>query len=73
MKYTAIRSEGGLLPYDLLDEILAETAPGQKAPDFGLPKGRRVSDEIQRVWLDAQVSNFSGNGSEVRVFVSYGI
>ncbi len=54
MKYTAIRSEGGLLPYDLLDEILAETAPGQKAPDFGLPKGRRVSDEIQRVWLDAQ-------------------
>jgi hypothetical protein len=54
VKFTAIRSEGGLLPYDLLDEILAETAPGQKAPDFGLPKGRRVSDEIQRVWLDAQ-------------------
>jgi hypothetical protein len=54
VKYTAIRSEGGLLPYDLLDEILAETALGQKAPDFGLPKGRRVSDEIQRVWLDAQ-------------------
>jgi hypothetical protein len=54
VKYTAIRSEGGLLPYDLLDEILAETAPGQKAADFGLPKGRRVSDEIQRVWLDAQ-------------------
>ena len=54
MKYTAIRSEGGLLPYDLLDEILEEAAPGQKAPDFGLPKGRRVSDEVQRVWLDAQ-------------------
>ncbi len=54
MKYTAIRSEGGLLPYDLLDEILAETAPGQRPADFGLPKGRRVSDEIQRVWLDAQ-------------------
>lgn len=54
MKYTAIRSEGGLLPYDLLDEILSETAPGQKGADFGLPKGRRVSDEIQRVWLDAQ-------------------
>ena len=53
MKYTAIRSEGGLLPYDLLDEILAEIAPGQKAADFGLPKGRRVSDEIQRVWSDA--------------------
>ena len=54
MKYTAIRSEGGLLPYDLLDEILTETAPGQKPADFGLPKGRRLSDEIQRVWSDAQ-------------------
>ena len=53
MRYTAIRSEGGLLPYDLLDEILAEIAPGQKPADFGLPKGRRVSDEIQRVWSDA--------------------
>lgn len=53
MKYTAIRSEGGLLPYDLLDEILAEIAPGQKPSDFSLPKGRRVSDEIQRVWSDA--------------------
>jgi hypothetical protein len=54
VKYTAIRSEGGLLPYDLLDEILLETAPGQKPSDFSLPKGRRVSDEIQRVWSDAQ-------------------
>jgi hypothetical protein len=53
VKYTAIRSEGGLLPYDLLDEILSEIAPGQKSADFGLPKGRRVSDEIQRVWSDA--------------------
>ena len=53
MKYSAIRSEGGLLPYDLLDEIVAEIAPGQKPTDFGLPKGRRVSDEIQRVWSDA--------------------
>jgi hypothetical protein len=54
VRYTAIRSEGGLLPYDLLDEILAETAIGQKPADFGLPKGRRVSDEIQRTWSDAQ-------------------
>jgi hypothetical protein len=54
VKYAAIRSEGGLLPYDLLDEILADTAIGQKPADFSLPKGRRVSDEIQRVWSDAQ-------------------
>lgn len=54
MKYVAIRSEGGLIPYDLLDKIATEDVPGQKASDFGLAKGRRLSDEIQRVWSDAQ-------------------
>lgn len=54
MKYTAIRSEGGLIPYDLLEQIANEQVPGQKPADFGLPKDRRVSDEIQRVWSDAQ-------------------
>jgi hypothetical protein len=54
MKYIAIRSEGGLIPYDLLEKIANEDAPGQKATDFGLAKGRRLSDEIQRVWSDAQ-------------------
>ncbi len=54
MKYVAIHSEGGLIPYDLLEKIASEEVPGQKAPDFGLPKGRRLSDEIQRVWSDAQ-------------------
>jgi len=39
MKYIAIRSEGGLIPYDLLDKIANEDAPGQKAADFGLAKG----------------------------------
>lgn len=54
MKYNAIRSEGGLIPYDLLEQIANEQVPGQKSVDFGLPKGRRLSDEIQRVWSDAQ-------------------
>lgn len=54
MKYVAIHSEGGLIPYDLLEKIASEEAHGQKGPDFGLPKGRRLSDEIQRVWSDAQ-------------------
>jgi hypothetical protein len=54
MKYIAIRSEGGLIPYDLLEKIANDDAPGQKAADFGLAKGRRLSDEIQRVWSDAQ-------------------
>jgi hypothetical protein len=54
MRYVAIRSEGGLIPYDLLDKIANEDAAGQKPGDFGLPKGRRLTDEIGRVWSDAQ-------------------
>lgn len=54
MRYVAIRSEGGLLPYDLLDKIVADQAAGQKPADFGLPKGQRLIDEISRVWADAQ-------------------
>ena len=54
------RSEGGLIPYDLLDKIASEDAAGQKPGDFGLPKGRRLTDEVSRVWADAQSlwSNF---------------
>src|SRR6476646_2988209 len=59
MRYVAIRSEGNLIPYDLLDKIAAEDVPGQKPADFGLPKGRRLVDEISRVWADAQ--NLWGN------------
>jgi hypothetical protein len=47
MKYAAIRSEGGLIPYDLLEHIANAAVPGQKAADFGLPKERRLSDEIR--------------------------
>jgi hypothetical protein len=54
MRYVAIRSEGGLIPYDLLDKIATEDVSGQKPSDFGLPKGRRLTDEISRVWSDAQ-------------------
>jgi hypothetical protein len=52
MRYTAIRSEGGLIPDDLLDKIANEEIAGQKAADFGLPKGRHLLDQIQSVWSD---------------------
>lgn len=54
MRYVAIRSEGGLLPYDLLDKIAGDQVAGQKPADFGLPKGQRLIDEISRVWADTQ-------------------
>jgi hypothetical protein len=61
MRYVAIRSEGNLIPYDILDRIAVEDLTGQKPADFGLPKGRRLVDEISRVWADAQNlwSNFN--------------
>ncbi|MCL5670896.1 MAG: hypothetical protein M1423_06330, partial [Acidobacteria bacterium] len=54
MSYFAIRSEGGLLPLDILERLAREELPGQKARDFGLAKGRRLGDEIAGAWSDAQ-------------------
>jgi hypothetical protein len=53
-QYLGIRSEGGLVPYDTLDQIAREESGlGQQAKDFGLA-GRRLTDEITRAWSDAQ-------------------
>lgn len=54
-QYVGIRSEGGLIPYDVLDKIGAEESGlGQQPKDFGLTVGRRLTDEIARAWSDAQ-------------------
>lgn len=53
MSYVAIHSEGGLLPLDILERIGREELPGQKASDFCLPKGTRLTDEIAVAWSDA--------------------
>ena len=54
-QYVGIRSEGGLVPYDILDQIAREEGGfGQQAKDFGLAAGRRLTDEITRAWSDAQ-------------------
>lgn len=50
--YTAIRSEGGLIPPDTLEKIAQEQVPGQRARDFGLGD-QRLSDVIARAWSDA--------------------
>jgi hypothetical protein len=54
MPYTAIHSEGALISEEILYQIAREELPGQKATDFGLPKGTRLGDEIARAWSDAQ-------------------
>jgi hypothetical protein len=54
-QYVGVRSEGGLVPYDILDQIAREESGlGQQAKDFGLAAGRRLTDEITRAWSDAQ-------------------
>ena len=53
MSYFAIHSEGGLLPLDVLERVGREELSGQKAADFGLPKGTRLTDEIAVAWSDA--------------------
>lgn len=53
-QYIGIHSEGGLIPYDVLDKIAKEELGlGQQPKDFGLPAGRRLTDEIARAWSDA--------------------
>lgn len=53
MSYLAIHSEAGLLPLDVLERIGREELSGQKAADFALPEGARLTDEIAVAWSDA--------------------
>jgi hypothetical protein len=54
MRYLYTTSEGGFLPIDILDRVVAEDLAGQRADDFGLPRGRRLLEEIASTWSDAQ-------------------
>lgn len=47
--FSDIRIEGGLLGPDILDQIIAGELPGQRPNDFGLPKGRTLTDEIAKI------------------------
>ncbi|MBI4525761.1 MAG: type II DNA modification enzyme, partial [Deltaproteobacteria bacterium] len=50
--FQAIRSEGGLLPPDLLRRVLdsKEKLPGTRSEDYGLPQGERLNDMITQSW-----------------------
>ncbi len=53
-RFPCLNLEGGLLAADLLDQIAEETAPGQKAADFGFDRRRYLTDEIAAAWTDAR-------------------
>ena len=50
--FQAIRSEGGLLPPDLLRRVFdpREKLPGTLREDYGLPKGERLNEVITQSW-----------------------
>jgi hypothetical protein len=50
--YTAIHTEGGLLPVDLLSRVAAgDTTVGGLSPgDYHLAPGERISEQITRAW-----------------------
>src|SRR6266545_7304857 len=54
MTYTTIITEGGLLPADILEAIATEELPGQRPEDFGLERGRNLSDRIAAAWQAAR-------------------
>ena len=50
--FQTIRSEGGLLPPDLLRRVIdpREKLPGTLPEDYGLPKGERLNEVITQSW-----------------------
>ena len=51
-EFQTIRSEGGLLPPDLLRRIIDPKAkvPGTRPEDYGLPQGERLNEVITQSW-----------------------
>jgi hypothetical protein len=51
-EFTTARSEGGLLPPDLLQRIAAgDSDPGGlAAADYGFPAGERLGEVVARAW-----------------------
>lgn len=50
--FQTIRSEGGLLPHDLLRRVLdpKEKLEGTRPEDYGLPQGERLNEVITQSW-----------------------
>lgn len=51
-EFQTVRSEGGLLPPDLLRRVLdpAGELPGVRPEDYGLPRGERLGEVITPAW-----------------------
>ena len=54
MSFPTLQIEGGLIPADIIDEIVSGDAFGQAPEDFGSERQARLSDEIASSWADAR-------------------
>jgi len=54
--FTTVRSEGGLLPVELLSRLAQQpdSLPGTTPADYHLPSGWRLRDAINRSWTELQ-------------------
>lgn len=53
--FASIRIEGGILPAEFFQKLVALEGKNQKPGDYGLEKGISVRDEIGRAWLSSLV------------------
>ena len=54
MPFPCVRTEGGLIPADILEQIATGEAVGQRPADFRLPRTACLTDEIAAAWADAR-------------------
>jgi hypothetical protein len=54
--FLTVRTEGGLLPSDLLANIMAGRLDGQAPIDYGLAKNERINEAISRAWAACQAA-----------------
>ncbi|MBC7231337.1 MAG: N-6 DNA methylase [Actinobacteria bacterium] len=53
-RFPSLKVEGGLLSFDLIEDIAEGEAPGQKPADFGLPAKAHFLDEVADAWAAAR-------------------
>lgn len=54
LQFNAIQLVGGLLPASLIEQIVRQQAPQQKATDYGLPTNQRLQVAIDQAWSRAK-------------------
>jgi hypothetical protein len=54
LQFNAIQLVGGLLPASLIEQIVRQQAPRQKATEYGLPTNQRLQVTIDQAWSRAK-------------------